>query len=193
MKIENQLYILLGILLIALNACDRETFPKPRGYFRIDLPNKDYKKYTGPCPFEFDIPRYSAFELAQDKKDSCIFDIVFPQQNARIYFTYLPVVNDLSTYVEDAYQMAYSHELKASAIKRKPIAIDSSEVYGMIYDLKGNVASSLQFYATDSSSHFVRGALYFNSKPNADSISPVLEFIREDVEHMLKSLEWKGN
>jgi gliding motility-associated lipoprotein GldD len=191
MKINTRL--LLFSLFIAFSACDSEPIPKPRGYFRIDLPSKDYKRYTGPCPFEFDIPRYSAFELAQGKEDSCIFDIVFPQQQARIYFTYLPVENDLSSYVEDAYQMAYSHELKASAIKRNPIAIDSNHVYGMIYDLKGNVASSLQFYATDSNSHFVRGALYFNSKPNADSISPVLEFIRQDVEHMLNSLEWKKN
>lgn len=183
----------IGIVCLSLSSCSNDPKPKPRAYFRIDLPEKEYKTFESPCPFSFDIPKYSGIEIAGASSDSCRFNLVFPRQNAKIYFTYLDVNNDVSSYLNDAYQMAYSHEAKASSIGRERISNLDHNVYGIVFDLKGEVASSLQFYATDSSRHFLRGALYFNSSPNKDSIAPVLSFIREDVIHLLESLEWKSN
>jgi gliding motility-associated lipoprotein GldD len=187
-------FLVFGVIVcFSTSSCTDTPKPKPRAYFRIDLPEKEYKSFQSPCPFRFDIPKYSGIEIAGASSDSCRFNLVFPRQNAKIYFTYLDVNNDVSSYLNDAYQMAYSHEAKASSIGRERISNPNHDVYGIVFDLKGEVASSLQFYATDSSRHFLRGALYFNSSPNTDSIAPVLSFIREDVLHLLQSLEWESN
>jgi gliding motility-associated lipoprotein GldD len=69
---------------------------------------------------------------------------------------------------------------------------DSVKVYGLIYDIEGNTASSLQFYVTDSTKHFIRGALYFNVRPNIDSVKIVLEFLKKDVLHLIQTLQWKN-
>jgi len=194
LKLNSILFISFGLCFVLLTiSCTNDPKPKPRAYFRIDLPEKEYRIFDSSCPFSFEIPRYSGIEIAGESTDSCRFNLVFPRQNAKIYFTYLNVNNDVSTYLNDAYQMAYSHESKANSIGRKRISNDEHNVHGIVFDLKGEVASSLQFYATDSSEHFLRGALYFNSSPNMDSISPVLSFIREDVIHILETLEWRNN
>lgn len=181
----------LLILIIAFAACDDPPIPKPRAYFRIDLPEKEYHRFEGPCPYSFEIPKYSGIQLAEGRNDSCQINLVFPELFVKVYFTYLPVERDVTSYMNDAYQMAYSHELKASAIDREKLELPDKKVYAMVYDLKGDVATSLQFYATDSSNHFLRASLYFNSSPNADSIAPVLSFIREDMIHLINTLEWK--
>ncbi|NOZ45910.1 MAG: gliding motility lipoprotein GldD, partial [Chlorobi bacterium] len=64
-------------------------------------------------------------------------------------------------------------------------------VYGILYDIKGNAASSINFFVTDSTQHFLRGALYFNSKPNKDSLAPVVDFIRKDIVHLMETFKWK--
>lgn len=181
----------LALVLMSIMACGENPIPRPKGYFRIDLPEKAYRNFDGPCPFSFDIPVYSALELAGDGKDSCRFNLTLPSLRAKLHFTYLPVDGDLSTYMDDAYNLAFQHEVKASAIKRTRIDRSESLVYGLIYDLKGNAASPLQFYVTDSTRHFLRGALYFSTVPNADSIAPVMDFLREDIQHLLNTLEWK--
>jgi gliding motility-associated lipoprotein GldD len=87
--------------------------------------------------------------------------------------------------------MAYDHTIKATSIERKQFVNDSTRVFGLLYDIQGNAASPLQFYVTDSNNHFIRGALYFNARPNYDSIRPVLDFVREDVIHFIESVHWK--
>ncbi len=61
----------------------------------------------------------------------------------------------------------------------------------MIYELKGNTATNLNFYISDSKKHFLRGALYFNAKTEIDSIQPVFDFIKADVIKMIESTTWK--
>lgn len=178
------------VLLAALTACDETSTPRPRGYFRIELPEKSYLKYTTRCDFSADLPVYSKVEIVKTSTDSCWYNIVLPDFKARIHCTYLPVSNDISGMVEDAYNFAFKHESKANAITRMPFHSDTSDVHGMIYDLKGNVASPIQFFVTDSSNHFLRGALYFNHRPNADSIGPVQDFIREDILRMMQTINW---
>ena len=88
--------------------------------------------------------------------------------------------------------MAFKHISKASSIENRVIINPEAKVFGLIYEIKGmGAASPYQFFVTDSSSHFLRGALYFNMIPNNDSLAPVIDFLKEDIEHLLLSLKWK--
>ncbi len=184
--------LLLPSLLALVSGCEEHYTPKPRGYFRIALPEKNYTDFQSACSFAAQLPKYSQVEMISEALDSCWFNIVIPRHHARIHCTYLRFTGDVTPLVEDAYNFAFKHEVKANAIKRNVYENPDAQVYGMMYDLTGNVASPLQFYVTDSTQHFIRGSLYFEHIPNADSIAPVTEFIREDVLHLMKTLEWSA-
>jgi gliding motility-associated lipoprotein GldD len=172
-----------------LSCTDNKPTPRPKGYFRIDFPVKTYKTYKGECPFIFDIPSYSF--IIKEKEEFCWMDIYFPQNKAIIYLTYKAIDNDLDTLIEDSREFVYKHTIKADAINETRYENDSLNVYGILYDLKGNTASSVQFFLTDSINHFLRGALYFSVPTNKDSLAPVINFIREDITVMMESFEWK--
>ena len=167
--------------------------PRPRGYFRIDLPEKSYRVYETTCPLQMEVPNYAKVELFKDKmsNDSCWFNVYFPKFNARIHCSYMPVNNNMDRLLHDAYGFAAKHEMKATALKRTIISDSLNQVYGIVYDIEGEAASQLQFFLTDSTSHFFRGSLYFFNAPNPDSIAPVLDFLREDVMHLTETIRWK--
>jgi gliding motility-associated lipoprotein GldD len=186
--------VLMGVLI--LSSCgdeeDEVYSPKPRGYFRIDMPKKEYVRYDSTCPFSFEYPRYAA--VINDKHkgaEPCWLNIEFPRFKATIHLSYKAVNNNISTFLEDARNFAVKHQIKATGMNETVIIRDSSKVYGLLYDIEGNTASSLQFYVTDSTRHFLRGALYFNASPNIDSLKIVLDFIRQDVLNMIKTTKWK--
>jgi gliding motility-associated lipoprotein GldD len=176
-------------------SCDEEEeiySPKPRGYFRIDMPKKEYALYENSCPFAFEIPKYAV--INRDKHmnaEPCWLNIDFPQFKATIHMSYKKVENNIGTYLEDARAFAVKHQIKATGMNESVIIRDSSKVYGLLYDIEGNTASSLQFYLTDSTNHFIRGALYFNASPNTDSLKLVIDFIRQDVIQLIKTTKWK--
>lgn len=182
----------LGFFIIFIAAsCGDDDFylPKPESYFRIDLPEKQYEPTSLDLPFSFEKP---VFSIIQNRENVNQFNLVFPLHKAKIHFTYFSLENqEIQPFLEDAYNYAYKHNYKATAINTSSHKLDSSRVYGLSYELKGDVASPLQFFATDSVSHFLRGALYFDHSPNADSIAPVLEYIEADIEQLYKTLEWK--
>jgi gliding motility-associated lipoprotein GldD len=190
MKINKALII---IVLIALIGCGGETFtPKPKGYFRIDLPNKEYIAFDKDCPFTFQAPVYTSLTPNASNPDQpCWFDINFTQLNASIYLSYKPVDGNLNQFLEDSRTLAFKHTVKANDIDQKLINNPKNNVYGLVYSIEGNAASSFQFHLTDSSNHFVRGSLYFNNIPNQDSIQPVLDFIKEDISKLIETFEWK--
>jgi len=179
--------LLTGTVLLS---CTEHYTPKPRGYFRIQLPEKNYVVYTPQCPVSIEVPSYGKIERLNTHPDSCWFNVYIPKHKARIHLTYRAVEGDVTPLLEDAYNFAFKHEMKANSIKRTHYENDSNRVFGTLYDLTGNVASPLQFYVTDSTRHFFRGALYFQHIPNADSIAPVLNFVREDVVHLIETMRW---
>ncbi|MDP4963484.1 MAG: gliding motility lipoprotein GldD, partial [Salibacteraceae bacterium] len=79
---------------------------------------------------------------------------------------------------------------KATKIDEVLIENDAERVYGIVYDFKGETASDLQFFLTDSTNHFLRGSLYFNVYPNKDSLAPVIDYVKTDINHMLESFKW---
>lgn len=196
---KNKLYFLLVFLIILpLAGCKKVTVPKPTGYFRIDLPSKKYIPFNESAksvdiPLEFEYPAYGTITGNPDNpSEPGWFNIEFPRYKARIYLTYKDVNNDLAELVEQTYAMNIkNHIAKADAINEQVINDKEERIYGILYDLKGNTATSVQFYVTDSIKHYLRGSLYFESEPNADSLAPVIAFFREDIIHLIETLNWK--
>lgn len=183
-------------LLVLLSACGGESdyTPKPRGFFRIELPEKKYKTYTAACPFSFEYPDYARV-IPDSSKDAepCWLNVDLPQFKGRIHLSYKEFKTEdiYARLIEDTRKLAFKHTIKAEAIDEFRINNKENKVYGLVYGIEGNTASNLQFFLTDSSKHYLRGALYFSVEPQMDSIKPVLEFVRKDVEVMIKSFRWK--
>jgi len=185
--------ILAFSIAFFLFSCGRQPkVPKPFGYFRITLPGKEYQTYNTSCPYSFSYPVYAVIENDTDANtEPCWINIRFPALNATIHCSYKQNKDELGGYIKDSRTLVYKHTVKADAINEIPINDTLRNVYGMLYDIKGNAASSVQFYLTDSVARFMRGALYFNCPPNKDSIAPVLQFVQEDIDTLLKTFIWK--
>ena len=164
--------IMLAIGLAAICACGEKNYaPRPKGYFRIDFPEKTYKQYDGECPFKFEIPEYSF--LIKEKENDCWFDLYFPTYKSTVYMTYRTVNNDIDTLLNDAHDFAYKHTIKADAIEENIFEKDSSRVYGCLYNIKGNVASQVQF-----------------SLPTAQPTSCAVRCISRIVQTRIRLLRW---
>ncbi len=179
-------------LLLLLFSCNQDYIPKPSGYFRIDLPKKEYQLYDKNCPYTFEYPKYAQAHLSdQAEAQPCWLNLEFPDFKARIHLSYIKISNDINPVIEECRTLVYKHDIKADAINEIPYIDSVNKVYGTLYEIKGNAASSIQFYVTDSFKHFVRGALYFDVKPNKDSLAPVIDFVEQDITHIVESLRWK--
>lgn len=191
-KLINSLSLLL-VMLVAVSCGDDATQPKPRGYFRIDLPEKQYVTLDTMARYSFEYPVYATITPdihALEEKDWA--NVEFPTFKGTIHLSYKHVDDNLSKYIEDSYLMITKHITKATGIRDSIIINKDKNVYGLVYFLDGEgVASPLQFYLTDSTRHFMRGSLYFNLYPNNDSMQPVIKYITEDVRHLINTLEWK--
>jgi gliding motility-associated lipoprotein GldD len=191
--------ISLLFALCIFHGCKDVIVPKPKGYFRIDLPAKNYIPFNEAgkltdIPLEFEYPSYGIVSSKGDNpSESGWFNIEFPRYKARIYLTYKDIRGDLADIIEQTYTMnVKNHITKADAINELAINDKDRRIFGILYDLKGNTATSVQFYVTDSINHYLRGSLYFDSEPNADSLAPVIDFFRADIIHLIETLKWKA-
>jgi len=191
---KTALGIVICFFILGLCSCGNDYSPKPRGYFRIDLPQKAYIKYNSGCPYTFDYPVYSSIEQdsSRDAKP-CWLNINFAGFNGKIHLSYQPVTSKkvFDELVEDARTFAFKHTVKATAIDEARISFPEKKVYGIYYTIEGNTASSVQFFLTDSSRNYLRAALYFDETPRIDSLKPVLDFVKKDIDVMIKSFRWK--
>lgn len=193
----NRIIFLLLFWFFAFTACTSETVntPKPRGYFRIDFPEKKYQIFNGNCPFSFEYPVYANMSVDQERNaQPCWNNLNFPQFNAKLHLTYYDVFSEkaYNEMTEGARALAMKHTVKANAIDQKFINYPDKKVYGVYYAIEGNTASSVQFFLTDSAKHYFRGALYFNERPQYDSLQPVIKFIKKDIDKMIETFKWKN-
>ena len=185
--------ILLLTIVFLLMACKKEYVPKPRGYFRIGFPGKSYHQIDDNLPYQFDIPDYS--KLVDDPErdaEPTWRNIEIPANNAEVHISYKKIENNLETFTEESRSLAYQHSIKADAINEQIFVNPQGKVYGTIYLIDGNAASPIQFYLTDSTKNFLRGALYIREVPNIDSIRPVIDFLRPDIIHLIETTHWNN-
>ena len=184
----------ITLLLAVFTACSERYTPKPRAYFRIDLPEKRYRLFNDKAyPYSCELPVYSTVVPFAAKGEKYWYNINFPDLNATINMSYKPL-NDtnLKEHIADALLFVDKHQGKASRIRELNLNDPKSRIYGMLFDIRGvGVASTYQFYITDSLKHFVRGALYFDGAPNNDSLAPVIEFLKSDIDHLLETFQWR--
>jgi gliding motility-associated lipoprotein GldD len=192
------------LLLFAACRGNHDYSPKPRGYYRIIFPEKAYQQFNGPYPFTFIYPKYAVIEkdthIAPQKKDKklinmqYLLNMQFPQFNGTLHLSYESITSKkvFDELTEDARTFAFKHTVKATSIDQGIIHNADRKIYGIYYTIDGNAASSIQFYITDSVKNYMRGALYFNTTPQMDSIQPVLKFVKKDVDTMIKTFRWKG-
>lgn len=192
---NTKLFFILLISFFICISCDEDDpvySPKPRGYCRIDFPKKEYKLFDTICPYKFEIPTYAKMIIPKEG-EACWYNLEFPAFHAAVHLSYKEINNDISRHLENSHYFANKHQVKATGLEETVVMKDSAGVYGLVFDIAGNTASSLQFYLTDSTKHFLRGSLYFNSIPNIDSLKIVVDFIREDVLHLINTTRWKKN
>jgi gliding motility-associated lipoprotein GldD len=182
----------LLLAVLSLSSCSKDQAPKPRGYFRITLPDKAYVQMNKPLPYDFRVPVYAFVTpdlLSPDQKEWVTVEI--PGNHAQIHISYKKIDHNLSRLIEESRSLVYKHSQKASAIDEQIFINRANRTFGTLYILKGNAASPMQFYLTDSVTHFLRGALYIKELPNYDSLRPVIQFLSQDVIKMIESTEWK--
>ncbi len=185
--------IIFSVLVFCLYACGEKAYtPKPRGYFNIDMPAQEYVKFDSACNYSFEVSKHAVMIPSPDAKTkgSCWFNILYPRFDATIYLTYDPIKNNLKKYLDDSHELVYNHVVKSAGIDEALITDTAARVYGVKYKIDGDVASPYQFYLTDSTHHFFRAAMYFNFRPNYDSLSQVVSFIEADMDHMIETFEW---
>ena len=194
----NQSLLLLIIIICTMGSCSEEVYsPKPRGYFRIDMPATVYNKFSADyCPCSFTYPSYGTIEkktsyFEEEPDHPCWLNIEMPYFNGTLYMSYVELDSDekLERVINDGYKYAFKHSIKADFIDQTLVKQD--DLYAVLFDIGGNVASNVQFFATDSTNHYLRGSLYFNEAPNVDSLRPVIQFIRQDILSLMRSIKWE--
>ena len=187
---------LVAILFLCtiLVGCGKKAQPKPYGYFRIDIPEHEYVEANNLGPYSIEKSRHCHPDTTDNthatEADEWI-NLVYPTLNAKIHLSYKRINESTFQQVtEESHSLAYKHTVRADAIQESYYGNDTTHVYGILYEMKGNAASPAQFYVTDSVHNFLRGSLYFNHIPNADSIAPAANYVLQDMIHLIETLEW---
>jgi len=184
-------------VLMAFPACSGgdNYAPKPKGYMRIDLPTPDYAYFdTAALPFRFEASSAATVSLKKDERRLKWVDVYYPDLAGVIYLSYIPLrgPDDLAGEVDTSYQLLSKHFPFSSGVDERQFVNPEGHVFGSLYMLKGqNVASTCQFWLTDSVHHFLRGSLYIDCVPNNDSLAPVLSYLQTDISRLIETLEWK--
>ncbi len=181
------------LLLVILVGCNDHYTPKPKGYYRISFPKHDYAELNGDYPYNFELPTYTKIEIDKAANAEAYWiNIDYPEYKGKIHISYKVVDHNIAEILEDSRKLAYKHSIKADAIGEKLFTDPEKNVYGILYNIEGDAASSIQFFVTDSIRNFLRGSLYFNAVPNKDSLAPVVNFVKEDVIHIMETFEWRS-
>ncbi len=186
------------IVLTAFTACKKKFTPKPRGFFRIEFPEKKYHPLPEAFPYRFEIPDYSSIQADKYNPDQPYWiNVTVPENSAEIHISYYALEErqnskklHLAELMEETRTLAYKHSIKADAIKEQIFMNPAKNVYGTIYRMNGNAASPMQFFLTDSTTHFLRGAFYIRETPDIDSLQPVIDFFEPDIIRLIETTSW---
>ena len=171
----------------SLVSCKEAILPKPKAYLSLNYPKKTYKKLTLERPYSFEVLKNTTVINEANNW----LKIKYPNLKASVDITYRPINNNLKELLTEAEKLVFKHAVKAAQIIPKDFVNKEKRVFGSIYEITGNAASHLQFHVTDSTKNFIKGSLYFYTKPNYDSILPAVDYIKKDILHLVETLEWK--
>ena len=195
--------LLLLSFAFLISCSQNVNIPKPHVYPKLDFPEKEYQPITkgadNDLPYYFEKPVYAELKIfkrlrkSDDAKVKYWKDLFFPAFNATLHLSYANFNNlqKLDTLKEDTRKLAFEHAFKADDIQTIALYKKEEKVYGQLYLIEGNTATNLNFYLTDSTQNFLRGALYFNEKTKPDSILPVFQFVKDDIEQMINTFRWR--
>jgi gliding motility-associated lipoprotein GldD len=182
------------LLFTACSSSEPDYSPKPKGYPRMDLPPQEYQTMTDVHPYSFEYSKSAVLlpDTFSKSEPHWIF-VAYPSLKASIQLTYKPVQNNpqrLSGFINDAYKLAGKHQVRATGIREQVIKTKSGRTV-VLFELAGDVPSYVQFFTTDTTTHYLRGALYFTVADKQDSLQPAINYLRKDVMHMLNTLKWR--
>ena len=188
--------ISIVLLFLTLTSCTEDYLPKPKGYNKIDLPPHEYQVLAEEHPFIFEHSKNSVI-----KKDVSLIaephwiDVYYPDYDAYIQLTYKKLNGKTTVFnehMDDSHKLAGKHNIKAYSIEQGLIKTPKG-YSATVFELSGEVPSQFQFYITDSTKHFLRGAIYFQTATKNDSLAPIIEYIKYDAIHLLNTLDWKDS
>lgn len=196
---KEKIYILLAVLLAVLfTGClgDKNIGPKPKTYFRLDIPEPTYSKFdTLDLPFVFQYPDYGNIERSEGRfENKNWFNVNFPNYGSKLYLSFMRITPEitLANLVSDSYNMTKEQDKFATGVIERAYSDSDAKVYAYVFEIKGRrVVSPYQFYITDSSTYFLRGVLSLDIKPNNDSLAPIITRVVEDLDYLISTFEWK--
>jgi gliding motility-associated lipoprotein GldD len=175
--------------------CERSYLPKPLGYNRLILPEPAYQSLPDTLPYTFEYSKHARLlDDTTNISEPYWIELYYPLLKSNIHITYKKLNNNkklLKEFMDDAYTLTAKHQIKAYAIN-EILATTPSGKTAVIAELEGEVPSQFQFTITDSTENFLRGALYFNTKVQNDSLAPAIEYMKKDLMHLINTLEWKA-
>lgn len=193
-RILNFKFLIFNLMVVLLVSCGKASTPKPYGYYRITVPDTAYSDFESQYPsypYTFALSQNAVVKPRLDAEEPYWINLFYPALDATIHCSYKPVHHNLRELTNDALEFVYRNASFANAIPEQDYTHPEARVYGVLFDLEGNTASSCQFFITDSTTHFFRASVYCNCTPNADSLAPVYEYLRKDVVKMVETFEWR--
>jgi gliding motility-associated lipoprotein GldD len=184
--------LIVAILFLAVCvSCGEEQQPKPKGFLALDYPEAEYGILRRNCPYVFEKNKWATAEKSRVEKD-CWIDLNYEMLNGTIFITYQSIEGNLDSLLTDAQKLPLQHTIKADAIEADVYTNPYNNTYGMFYEVSGDAASQAQFYLTDSVRHFLTGSVYFNARPNFDSILPAAAYLKKDIRHLMETVRWQN-
>lgn len=174
------------LYVLFFTSCKEDTLPKPKAMLRLEYPKTEYGKLNTKN-FEFQMNNLAKVKIQNQNA----LTLSYAGMKGAIFINYKKVDGNLNNLLSDAQRLSYEHAAKADGIKQQEFLNDKDKVYGMFYEVSGDAASQAQFYATDSTKHFVMGSLYFYARPNYDSIYPAAAYLQQDMGRILETLKWR--
>jgi gliding motility-associated lipoprotein GldD len=188
-------YFLVVIFACSVISCEHNYMPKPVGYNRLILPEHAYQSLPDTLPYTFEYSKHARLLADTSKiREKFWIEIYYPEMKSNVHVTYKRIGHNkklLEEYLKDAYTLTAKHQIKAYAID-EVIATTPKGKTAVIAELEGEVPSQFQFTITDSTENFLRGALYFNTKVQNDSLAPAIAYMKKDLMHMINTFEWKN-
>ena len=186
----NKIISLYLIFFTIFCSCDDGNLPKQRAFLRIEFPEPKYitqKEIKSPIDFYYNLSA-ADINVINTKQ----FSINYPKMNLVVDMSLNKIykAEDLENNFRDFSLTLETHAKKSNGMFIREYEDLNSEVYAKIFELRGDVATPIQFYLTDSISNFIKGSLNLKFKSKYDSIFPTIQYVKNDILVLVESLKW---